>query len=118
MIEGEEGFIIGGYTTKNWDKSGNWYKDDDSFLFSLTQGKIFPIIKGKNSILGKVNLGPWFAYIGFPSFPGKKNLSQGCFDYKNNSSICFENYNEIIPNEKKDRLFDVKEVEIYQINFL
>jgi len=30
----------------------------------------------------------------------------------------FENYDEIIPNEKKDRLFDVKEVEIYQINFL
>jgi len=46
LIEAEEGFIIGGYTTINWDKSGNWYKDDESFLFSLTQGKIF---KRKNS---------------------------------------------------------------------
>jgi len=117
LIEGEEGFIIGGYTTKNWDKSGVWYKDDESFLFSLTQGKIFPIIKGQDSIMGSAKNGPWFAYIGFPSSPGKKNLSQGCFDYKN-KSMCFENCNEIIPNEKKDRLFDVKEIEIYQINFL
>jgi len=118
LIEGKEGFIIGGYTTKNWDKSGDWYKDDGSFLFSLTKGKIFPIIKGKNSILGKINLGPWFAYIGFESHYGKGNLSQGYFYYHDNNSMCFENYDEIIPNEKKDRLFDVKEVEIYQINFL
>ena len=120
LIEGKEGFIIGGYTTKNWDKSKNyhWYKDDDSFLFSLTQGKIFPIIKGKDSILEYEKSGPWFAYIGFERDFGKGNLSQGYFYYKDNCFICFENYNEIIPNEKKNRLFDVKEVEIYQINFL
>ena len=119
LIEGgEEGFIIGGYTTKNWDKSGDWYKDNDSFLFSLIQGKIFPIIKGKDSIRGSKENGPWFACIGFESRYGKRNLSQGYFYYKNNSSICFENYNEIIPNEKKNKLFGVKEVEIFQINFL
>jgi len=117
LIEGEEGFIIGGYTTKNWDKSGNWYKDDKSFLFSLTQGKIFPIIKGKNSILGRGDIGPWFAYIGFNE-KGKGNLSQGRYVYKNKNDIHFENYDEIIPNEKNYRFFDVKEVEIYQINFL
>jgi len=118
LIEGKEDFIIGGYTTKNWDKSGNWYKDDDSFLFSLTQGKIFPIIKGKDSIRGCKENGPWLAYIGFESEYGNGDLTQGYFYYKNKNDICFENYNEIIPNEKKDRLFDVKEVEIYQINSL
>ena len=118
LIEGEEGFIIGGYTTKNWDKSNEWYKDDDSFLFSLTKGKIFPIIKGKDTIKGRDDLGPWFAYMGFGKSYGKGNYSQGYFSYQDKSSMCFENYNEIIPNEKKSRLFDVKEVEIYQINFL
>ena len=29
----------------------------------------------------------------------------------------FKNYEEIIPNEKKNRTFNVTEVEIYQINF-
>ena len=117
LIEGKEGFIIGGYTTKNWDKSGNWCKDDDSFLFSLTQGKIFPIIKGKFSIRGDIENGPWFAYIGSSAYNKNKNLSQGIFVYKNKSEMSFENYDEIIPNKKADRLFDIKEVEIYQIDF-
>ena len=118
LIEGEEGFIIGGYTTKNWDKSDKWYKDDDSFLFSLTQEKKFPVIKGKNTIKGRDDLGPWFAYFGFGRNYGKGNLSQGFFNYYNKNSMSFENYDTIIPNKKKSRLFDVKEVEIYQINFL
>jgi len=83
----------------------------------LTQGKIFPIIKGKDSIYGIGTNGPWFAFIGFGQYE-KCNLSQGYFYYKNKNDISFENYNEIIPNEKKNRLFEVKEVEIYQINFL
>ena len=32
--------------------------------------------------------------------------------------MCFENYNEIIPNEKGDRGFSVKEAEIYKIEEL
>ena len=119
LIEGKEGFIIGGYTTKNWNKLENWYEDDESFLFSLTQGKIFPMIKGKiYSIRGSAKIGPWFAFIGFENTFGKGNLSQGYFYYKNKNGMSFENYDEIIPNEKNSRLFDVKEVEIYQINFL
>ena len=114
LIEGEEGFIIGGYTTKDWNKSGNWYNDNDSFLFSLTQGKLFPIIENRNSIRGSEELGPWFAYIGFID-QGKKNLSQGKFCYKYKGQESFENYNEIIPNNNCDKFFDVKEVEIYKI---
>ena len=66
-----EDFIIGGYTTHDWDVSGKWYIDDDSFLFSLTKGKIFPNKKNKESILGIKSCGPWFANIGFRTF-GKK----------------------------------------------
>ena len=28
---------------------------------------------------------------------------------------CFENYNRLIPNEGKDRFFDVEEIEIFKI---
>ena len=114
LIKGEEGFIIGGYTTKNWDKSGYWYKDDNSFLFSLTNGQIFPIRKNMDSIRGSKELGPWFAYIGFRD-RGKENLSQGHFYYKDEKGRSFENYDKIIPNGKEDRAFDVTEVEIYKI---
>jgi len=38
------------------------------------------------------------------------------FVYKENENDqCFENYSEIIPNNKKDTYFDVKEVEVYKI---
>ena len=68
----------------------------------------------KNSIKGSKANGPWFAYIGFRGV-GRKNLTQGYFFYKNNNDESFENYSEIIPNDKKDTYFDVQEVEIYKI---
>ena len=105
--------IIGGYTTKDWNTSENWFKDDKSFLFSLTKGKIFPIKKNSNSIRGSKELGPWFAYIGFRDM-GRKDLTQGIFHYHKYDES-FENYNEIIPNNKTDTFFEVKEVEIYKI---
>ena len=116
LIQGKEGFIIGGYTTKNWNITDMWYKDDDSFLFSLTKGKIFPNKKNRESILSASNIGPWFAYIGCIN-EGRNNLSQGKFYYRNKDQESFENYEEIIPNKKCDRLFDVIEVEIYKIDF-
>ena len=115
LIKAEEGFIIGGYTTCDWDTSEKWYKDDNSFLFSLTKGQKFENKKNKDSIRGSKDNGPWFAYIGFRS-SGKNNLSEGYFYYKKENLSSFKNYEEIIPNEKGDRTFNVIEVEIYQIN--
>ena len=115
LIKAEEGFIIGGYTTCDWDTSEKWYKDDNSFLFSLTKGQIFENKKNVISIKGSKNTGPWFAFIGFSS-SGKKNLSEGYFYYNKENLSSFKNYEEIIPNEKQNRIFNVIEVEIYQIN--
>ena len=109
LIQTEIGLIIGGYTTKDWNTSGKWFKDDKSFLFSLTKGKIFPIKKNFDSIRGSKELGPWFAYMGFRD-RGRKDLTQGIFHYKISGEESFENYNEIIPNNKTDTFFDVKKL--------
>ena len=115
LIQTLNNLIIGGYTTKDWDTSEKWYKDDKSFLFSLTKGRIFPIKKNFDAILGSKVLGPWFAFIGFRD-GGRNDLTQGKFYYKEDeNSQCYENFNEIIPNDKKETYFDVKEVEIYKI---
>ena len=113
LIQTDNNLIIGGYTTKNWNTSGNWYKDDKSFLFSLTKGRIFPIKKNFDAILGSKSSGPWFAYIGFRDM-GRNDLTQGIFYYRIDDES-YENYNELIPNSKKYTYFDVKEVEIYKI---
>ena len=42
-------------------------------------------------------------------------MSQGEFVYKNKENESFYNFNEVIPNEKKNRFFNVEEVEIYKI---
>ena len=115
LIQTLNNLIIGGYTSKDWDTSEKWYKDDKSFLFSLTKGRIFPIKKNCVAIYGRKDLGPWFAYIGLGDTE-RKNLTQGKFYYfENENRQCYENFNEIIPNDKKNTYFDVKEVEIYKI---
>ena len=58
--------------------------------------------------------GPWFAFIGFGSTE-RNNLTQGKFLYRSKDNEYYDNYNEIIPNEKKNMYFDIKEVEIYKI---
>ena len=113
LIQTANNLIIGGYTSKDWDTSEKWYKDDKSFLFSLTKGRIFPIKKNFDAIRGSAELGPWFAYIGFRD-RGRNDLTQGIFYYRIDDES-YENFNEIIPNDKKDTYFDVKEVEIYKI---
>ena len=114
LIKSTEGFIIGGYTPINWDNSSGWLKDDETFVFSLTSGKVFrKAVKSTDSIWC-TKYGPYFAEIGFRE-RGKKNMSQGYFLYS--TTLYFSNFNEIINNEKKDKYFDVEEVEIYNIIF-
>ena len=62
---------------------------------------------------GKLQL-PYFAEIGFRE-RGKKNMSQGYFLFS--TTLYFENFNAILPNDGRDRFFDVDEVEIYKIVF-
>ena len=114
LIKSVEGFIIGGYTPIKWNNNSGWLKDDDTFVFSLTNGKIFRKAEKSTDSIWCTKYGPYFAEIGFRE-RGKKNMSQGYFLYS--TTLYFENFNQIIPNEGKDRLFDVEEVEIYNIIF-
>ena len=45
LIKANEGFIIGGFTPLNWDNTSFWKKDDDTFVFSLSDNKVFKKIK-------------------------------------------------------------------------
>ena len=118
LIQSSEGFIIGGYTPLEWNRNSGWKNDNDTFLFSLTNKRIYKK-KDNNtfSIYCGEDQGPWFPLIGFRE-TGKKNMSQGQFLYKENpGDTYFEGINEIIPNENKDRFFNVKEVEVYKLTF-
>ena len=115
LIKSTEGFTIGGYTPLDWDVASGSKKDKETFLFSLTQNKKFTKNNSNGySIHCDKTCGPFFHYIGFRDV-GKKNMSQGEFLYT--SSPYYNDYNEIIPNEKKNRYFEVEEIEVYKIIF-
>ena len=62
-----DGNILGGYTTKDWDHSGNWKQDQNAFLFSLTEN-VKCITNSNNSytaIYGYNSCGPFFGPIEF-----------------------------------------------------
>ena len=117
LIKSSEGFVIGGYTPLNWDTNSSWKSDNETFLFSLTKEKIFKKRKLNDySIYCGKDVGPWFPYIGFRDY-GKKDMTQGEFLYKGDD-IIFENFNEIIQHENKNRFFNVDEVEVYKMTFI
>ena len=115
LIKAKEGFIFGGYTPLDWDNHSDWKSDSETFLFSLTNNKKFTKKEKDISIYCGNEQGPWFPFIGFRE-TGKQNMSQGEFLYYKEKSY-FNDFNEIIPNDNKERFFDVDEVEIYKIIF-
>ena len=115
LIEAVEGFITGGYTPLDWDSKTNWKSDNDTFIFSLTENKKFIKQNSSYSIFCLDSYGPWFDNFGFEGNNSRNKYMKECkFQYGN----AFLNANEIIPNEKKDKFFDVKEVEVYKIIFI
>ena len=123
LIQCSEGYIIGGYTPLDWDKHLSWKSDDETFLFSLTNNKIFRKDKKlTSSIFCSSEAGPWFPFIGFYQYNGRKNLYQGQMLYKNSEDKkYFKDVYKIIPNiskTQKDTFFTAMEVEVYKILFI
>ena len=115
LIEAVEGFITGGYTPLDWDSKTEWKEDKDTFIFSLTENKKFIKQNSSWTIYCLDSYGPWFDNFGFEGNNSRNKYMKECkFQYGN----AFLNANEIIPNEKKDKFFDVKEVEVYKIIFI
>ena len=106
-----ENFIIGAYTPIDWNSSGGWKKDDDTFIFSLTGNKIYRKKKKSiESIFCGQDTGPWFGGIGTRDI----DMSKGEFQFSREGYEFFGNINDIIPNEGKNRFFDIDELEVYK----
>ena len=43
VVISANGQLFGGYTSKNWEISSKYIKDEKAFLFSLTNNKKYPI---------------------------------------------------------------------------
>ena len=108
-----ENFIIGAYTPIDWDVSHDgWKNDNESFIFSLTNNKIYrKKEKSTESLYCGKNEGPWYGGIGSRN----KNMSLGEFQFSRKGYEFYGNIDDIIPNEGKTRFFDIDELEIFQL---
>ena len=111
LINDDSGLKTGGFTPLSWDPNSQWKKDNDTFIFNLTNQKKFAKTnRNSDSIYCLNSYGPWFDNYGFESGYNMKKCK-----FQNGNA--FLNANEIIPNDNKYKYFTVNEVEVYKITF-
>ena len=101
---------IGGFTSVDWDCSEKFKVDDQAFIFSLTQKKVYRAQSPFYSIFCSKDLGPCFGIKSTtPSLWTKGN--SGGYD---NSDIFPDSENAFTCGLKE---FIIEEIEVYKVNF-
>ena len=119
IIKSENNEIFGGFTKCNWTNENFIYGNDkDAFLFSITNKKIFDVIKPENAI---INYRKGYVFACF----GNTNKWDGIYlgDGFLNKKQCYCNPKKLTEiyniSEKQDLcsldIFNSNEVEVYQI---
>ena len=107
-----DGNIGGIYTPLSWDNSNTWKHDMESFMFNLNKNKKYKKLKNENSIWVSDKFGPWSNSFGFLEKNQMKKIEH--------RGLCineyYENGADILPNNSNNwELFDIVEVEVYEI---
>jgi len=108
FIETKKGYIFGGYTELDWDKSGKYKTDESTFLFSINNRAKYTRRNKLCSIYCREDLAP--------SFGGNGNPDIYCMGTCRKGYLCSENTfatKEELNNGESS--FEVKEMEVYQI---
>ena len=115
LYKNDKNYIFGGYNPVSWNENDGWIKNDDSFIFTLTnvhntEPTKFPHKNGNDSIHNNKNFGPTFddfyiqnsnAYIHFPrGHIDSLNLGKSIFSGDKDNSIS---------------TIKILEIEVYQV---
>jgi hypothetical protein len=123
IVKTTDDFTFGGFTTAEWDSSGNQKHDPESFLFSVNEGSKYPITRGDRDAIG------CYSYCGakFGKYTGDLEIASE--SNKNSDSRCRANQPSFnLPaakakgSDKKSssinggkKKFKSKEVEVYRV---
>ena len=77
LYKNDKNFIFGGYNPISWDVKGGWIKNDESFLFTLTnvhntEPNKFPHRNGRDSFYNDESYGPTFDDIYITNYQNSK----------------------------------------------
>ena len=110
LIETDNGRRFGGYTSVSWKGKCLNKIDEDSFIFSLDNMKIYESIKGKKAIGCYPKFGPIF--LGCQIRIYDEAFKNGGSTFK--KGINFHTDEDFVLTGGK-RLFKVKEIEVYEV---
>ncbi len=112
---------FGGYTYIGFDSSNKWKNDNQSFIFQINKEKIYNA-KGDQRIGCYYSNGPSFGGyvprgVAIYLFDKSPILTNKCKTHRTNKIInSFEGLNQFEINNGKE-FFNLKELEVFQINF-
>ena len=109
LIETNKGHRFGGFTKRTWSGKGNEKFDNDAFIFSLNQKRIYNVIKGRNAIGCYPSCGPVFC--GAFKIYDNAFSKGGCTYPKGLNYETIQDF-ELTNGEEK---FGVKEIEVYEV---
>ena len=118
--ESESNKIFGGFTSQSWSTKYETKLDNNAFLFQLNKMEINYVIKGKGGIFCKKSCGPTFGNQQFFNIcfqdEGKSLQGRNREDPYNENS-CFENISKQKYNYEGNRIFKLKDFEVFQLYF-
>lgn len=112
LIESTNGKRFGGYTSQSWDGDCIDKKDSTAFVFSLDKMETFGVIPEKNAIGCYPDFGPVFLGCQIRIYDDAFNKGGSTFE-RGVTYLTNEDY-ELTGGEK---LFGVKEIEVYEVRF-
>ena len=114
FIETTKGYKFGGYTELEWDTKSGSKKGKSTFIFSLNDRQKYLPRNDNGTIYCHNECCPWFGSSGYPEIFLDYSLNKG-ISYDNSTYNTFFNGKRLTNGEK---LWDVKELEVYKIIFI
>ena len=114
LIESLNGELFGGYITCTWDGNMIDKNDNKTFLFNLNKNVKFEKrynVFNNRDIYAYNNIGPYFGLRDLFFYPSMKF----CNSFQSAQFSFLNDINDL--TNHKNEIFEIKEVEIYKINF-
>ena len=110
LVETDKGLRFGGYTTCSWAGDCIDKKDEDAFVFSLDKMKTYDNIPGEDAIGCYPKFGPIF--LGCQIRIYDNAFSKGGTTFEKGLNYNTEEDFELTDG---DRIFNVKDIEVYEV---
>ena len=114
IIKTKNNVIFGGFLSINWDNKGGSSRDDNSFLFSFNNNKIYKNNKKGYGANFEEKKGPYFGYA-INIFEDFNQSKKHCVRQKEDSDYAWKSIGYDYELNMGEEFFDIEEIEVFTI---